>query len=76
MEVHIGVINAASTEPSEGDSTKILFDKYTDSINNEIEKIRNEKIKMSDANSKEAVKEYITQRLSKFSMICLNLKLL
>ena len=44
MEVHIGVINAASTEPSEGDSTKILFDKYTDSINNEIEIIRNEKI--------------------------------
>lgn len=66
-EIHIGVINAASTEPSEGDSTQILFDKYTDSISNEIEVIRKEKIKMSDANSEESVKEYITQRLSKFS---------
>lgn len=66
-EIQIAVINAASTEPSEGDSTQILFDKYTDSISNEIEKIRKEKIKMSDANSEESVKEYITQRLSKFS---------
>ncbi len=66
-EIQIAVINAASIEPSEGDSTQILFDKYTDSISNEIEKIRKEKIKMSDANSEESVKEYITQRLSKFS---------
>lgn len=64
----IEVANTASTEPSEGDTQQILFDKYIDKIDRELQKIREEKISMADANDVDSVRKYLLQKLSKPSI--------
>ena len=63
--IEIEVTNSVSSEPSEGDTEQILFDKYIDKIENELDKIKEEQINMADANTVDSVREYVTKKLSK-----------